>query len=258
MRFERTRQKCKAIRDRVYPKDQWPGVRYQEAVIASGGPERTLLELGCGREARVLRRLAPHFAFSWGVDLEKVADGSDEERWKLIQGDAHRIPLGDESVDVVASANAVEHFADPVAAFRESARVLRPGGRVVLITVNQWFPPIVLGRILPHSWRQRVNGVATGTADEDTFPVFYRANSARSLTRAAEAAGLTPVQVRYVSSHPQYLMFSVLAYRLGIALERFVARHAVLHGWQHFLLGVFERPAARRASNNNRNGISSG
>ncbi|WP_020380283.1 class I SAM-dependent methyltransferase [Nocardiopsis potens] len=50
----------------------------------------------------------------------------------LLEGDALRLPLRDASVDAVMSVCAIEHFADGPAALDEMARVLRPGGRLVM------------------------------------------------------------------------------------------------------------------------------
>lgn len=48
--------------------------------------------------------------------------------------DDGRLPLGDDSVDVVLSSQVLEHVANPALYLEESLRVLRPGGRLVLST----------------------------------------------------------------------------------------------------------------------------
>jgi SAM-dependent methyltransferase len=54
--------------------------------------------------------------------------------WK--RGEIERLPLLDASVDVVLLSQALHHAADPAAALAEAARVLRPGGRALLLDLR--------------------------------------------------------------------------------------------------------------------------
>ncbi len=210
-------------------------------MIDAGGPGRVLAEIGCGREARRLRKAAENYSFSIGLDYEMAITPAAHERWAVARADGHRLPLRDASVDTVAMENVVEHLAEPLVAFRECARVLKPGGCLLILTVNQTHPPIVLARALPHRARQFLNRVATGTREQDTFPTYYRANSEARLCRAAHAAGFQMRSFRYLSGHPQYLMFSVWAYRAGMLLEGLVRRSHWLRHLRHFLQAEFVR-----------------
>ncbi|HVA85669.1 MAG TPA: methyltransferase domain-containing protein [Candidatus Saccharimonadales bacterium] len=62
--------------------------------------------------------------------------GSDP-RLEFIPGDAHRLPFPDASFDAVVCVRAVHNFADPATVFAEFARVLRPGGVLVLEFANK-------------------------------------------------------------------------------------------------------------------------
>ncbi len=55
----------------------------------------------------------------------------------LVRGDALRLPLADARVDAVVSGFALRNFTDLGAAFGECARVLRRGGRIALLEVDQ-------------------------------------------------------------------------------------------------------------------------
>lgn len=54
-------------------------------------------------------------------------------RIRIVAGSAERLPLPSSSVDAVISLNALHHLDDLPTAMVEVARVLRPGGRVLLV-----------------------------------------------------------------------------------------------------------------------------
>ena len=112
-----------------------------------------LLDLGCGggRHAfEALRRgvqvvaadmdaaeLKDVVALFAGMDEagESGAGGSGD----AVNADATRLPFTDGSFDRVIAAEVAEHIPDDAAAFRELARVLRPGGTMA-VTIPAWLP----------------------------------------------------------------------------------------------------------------------
>ncbi len=107
-------------------------------------PGAVILDVGCG-SVLVADRLADVPAFYVGLDYGghhiayaagKIAKASSRLRHGLLRGDGETLPLSDASVDVVVFSEVIEHLMRPERAVWELARVLRPGGVVVLTTNN--------------------------------------------------------------------------------------------------------------------------
>lgn len=54
-----------------------------------------------------------------------------------MRGEIEHLPLDDESVDVALLSQALHHAADPTAALAEAVRILRPGGRVLILELRR-------------------------------------------------------------------------------------------------------------------------
>tara|TARA_Y100001960_G_scaffold317715_1_gene386463 strand:- start:1243 stop:2079 length:837 start_codon:yes stop_codon:yes gene_type:complete len=96
-----------------------------------------ILDLGCGAgiEADMLSRRYPK-ACVIGVDICPARFQQDKfTRWTPVTGDAVALPLATGIFDLVL-ANLVLPWCEPVAAFHEIARVLKPGGAVVFSTLG--------------------------------------------------------------------------------------------------------------------------
>jgi SAM-dependent methyltransferase len=106
--------------------------------VAAPLPGERALDLGCG-VGHTLRRIAPLVAFAVGADatFEMMQAGRDSvvtaPNAAFAQSDANALPFADASFDLATCRLAAHHFTDVAAAFRDVRRVLRPGGRFVLV-----------------------------------------------------------------------------------------------------------------------------
>jgi ubiquinone/menaquinone biosynthesis C-methylase UbiE len=109
------------------------------AACEFAGSER-VLDLGCGAGHAALR-VAPNVAEVVGVDVtpEMVAVATDLAVSRRVpnvrfdQADVSRLPFAEASFDTITSRQSAHHYSDLRRALSEAFRVLRPGGRFVII-----------------------------------------------------------------------------------------------------------------------------
>jgi SAM-dependent methyltransferase len=122
----------------------------------------------------------------------------------LVQGSLYTLPFADTSFDLITCNMVVEHLENPARALAEIARCLRPGGAVVINTPNLLnygvMANAILSKVIPEKWRLRLVHVVDSREPEDFFPVRYRANTLRRLTRLLNGCGL---QVHKALALPQ-------------------------------------------------------
>ena len=95
-------------------------------------PDDRVLEIGCSRGfllQRVRQELAPSTV---GIDLNPEAIANSVIDGSLVM-DAESLAFEDESFDKLYSFHCIEHIPDLPRAFREMDRVLKPGGRALLV-----------------------------------------------------------------------------------------------------------------------------
>lgn len=154
---ERTARGVRAMFDRVAPRydlvntvaslGRDRGWRRAAARATRLGPGQTAVDVACG-PGELTRALVAHeprarvvgVDFSWEMVRRAPRQGRSTAGYAA--GDALRLPLADASVNVVTIAFGLRNLPDPRAGLREFRRVLRPGGRLVVLEFSQ---PVVPG-----------------------------------------------------------------------------------------------------------------
>jgi ubiquinone/menaquinone biosynthesis C-methylase UbiE len=100
------------------------------------------LDLGCGTGNCPLELLKRGFDVI-GLDAsEGMLEVARSKGLNCVKGDAYELPFEDETFDLVLSVTMFEFIHEPERALREIHRVLKPGGEVVIGTMNgrsAWF-----------------------------------------------------------------------------------------------------------------------
>jgi demethylmenaquinone methyltransferase/2-methoxy-6-polyprenyl-1,4-benzoquinol methylase len=118
-----------------------------EAAVASPTSPPLLLDVGTGT-GKLLQALssARPDAFAIGVDFTLPMLRAAPSRLTLAGADALRLPFADASFDAVVSAFVVRNLANAGAGLTEQVRVLRPGGRLVILETTPG-PPNLLRHV---------------------------------------------------------------------------------------------------------------
>jgi malonyl-CoA O-methyltransferase len=111
-----------------------------------------VLDLGCGTGyfSSALQAAFPAGHY-FGMDLAEgmVTYAQQYQRGDWLCGDAEKIPLADNSIDIIFSSLAIQWCEDLDSVFAEIARVLKPGGQFIFSTLG----PDTLHE-LREAWRQ--------------------------------------------------------------------------------------------------------
>lgn len=127
------------------------GEKWSNEILDLVRPHRdgAFLELGCwdGMVSCCLQRRGFR-----ATAIDNRSEGFDErakrEGVRLLQMDAARLALDDESFDCVFSYDAFEHFADPGLVLQEAVRVAKRGGYIYLV-----FGPLYMSSMGLHAYR---------------------------------------------------------------------------------------------------------
>jgi ubiquinone/menaquinone biosynthesis C-methylase UbiE/DNA-binding transcriptional ArsR family regulator len=134
------------------------------ALVALMPAAWTVADLGCGTGA-MLATLAPHVSRVIGVDASEEMLGAARKRLEgvasvdLRKGSLEALPIDAASVDAATMMLVLHHLPSPAAAIGEAARILRPGGRLLIVDM------------VPHEheeYRQQMGHVWLGFSEEQT------------------------------------------------------------------------------------------
>jgi demethylmenaquinone methyltransferase/2-methoxy-6-polyprenyl-1,4-benzoquinol methylase len=189
---------------------RWRALAADEADIGRGA---SVLDCCCGTGDLALelaRRVGEHgevigvdFADEMLANARRKAERAGIRQVRFIHGDALALPLDDDRVAAATVAFGVRNLADVERGFRELARVVRPGGRVVCLEITQPASRPLAG--FYRVWFDRLVPAVGGLVDRGDSAYSYLPASVRrfpgpdELGRAMFRAGLERVRYRLLA-----------------------------------------------------------
>jgi SAM-dependent methyltransferase len=175
-----------------------------------------VLDAGCGRTSPLIafRDRIDRFV---GVDIHAPASPLpylDEFATVDLCVDRDAFDAG--TFDLVLSNFTIEHFADPPAALENLCHWLRPGGTLVVTTVNRRHPFVAAYLGLPDGPRRRLQPVIKATA-ADAHPLVGACNDPAAVRAALERVGFDRIEVETVGNLARAWGRWLPTFALGVA-----------------------------------------
>lgn len=227
---------------RFYPVYKGENEVFQRQVLGCLSKSDVVLDAGCGSGRMADHDFRDKARMIVGLDICDDLKANSSLTY-AISGTLEDLPLREKSIDTILCRYVCEHLEKPERVFLEFARVLRNGGKLVLLTPNNWHYVNLMARLTPW-WFHRWFNSSYGIAENDTFPTFHRANSPRRIKQLAEWSGMRVARMELLETSPNYLEFSWFLYLLGIGYERLVNRFSALSRFRVNIIATLQKPSA--------------
>jgi 2-polyprenyl-3-methyl-5-hydroxy-6-metoxy-1,4-benzoquinol methylase len=165
---------------------------YETTVAKLATPGTEWLDVGGGRDLfpgneALAETLSRQAGLLVGVDpSENILDNRFVHRQVRSTIEAFQT---DRRFDLITLRMVAEHLTNPGAAVDALTRLAKPGGLVVILTVNKWSAITALSWLTPVKVHHRVKKLLWKTEERDTFEVAYRMNTRAALRKLFDARG---------------------------------------------------------------------
>ena len=210
-----------------------PYCEYEKLILNHLRTGRVILDVGCGRSfpmaSKWLSSGATVFGLDPVIDLEMLPPNVN-----AIKGSADQVDCADNMFDLIVSCAVLEHLENPKQVLLEFNRLLKPGGRAILLTPSKYDYVSIIAKLIPNSLHGRIVEATEGRDEEDTFPTFYRANSRKQIEKLSLETCFDLVKFQYLDQSPYSLKFNPILYNCGRFyhfMVRSVAPLNFLKGW---------------------------
>jgi SAM-dependent methyltransferase len=170
-----------------------------EAAATRSPGDVAVLDAGCGRTSPLIqfRDRIDRFV---GVDIHAPATPLPYlDEFATVDLCADSSSFGEGSFGVVLSNFTFEHFADPPTALANLFRWLRPGGTLVITTVNRRHPFVNAYLSFPDGARRRIQPLVKETV-ADAHPLVGICNDPDAVSGALAGAGFEQIELETVGN----------------------------------------------------------
>ena len=169
-----------------------------DGLLPATGAQPRLLDVGCGSGSLLSELKERGMAVGTDLSPEALAYCHENGERLLCRCDSMKLPFAEGSFDLAISAHMLEHIEDDRAALREMRRVVRSGGRLVIVVPAHMFLWGGHDVALDHKRRYR----------------------RRELLEKVTSAGLTIERLTYTNSLIFPVVLAVRLLRKGLGVER--------------------------------------
>lgn len=239
------------LKDRIHPQREYTQLTYARLIGEVLTPQTRWLDAGGGHQ--ILEVTTPEMELAMvnrvrlAVCCDRFIDAIAKHRSIRagVGATLDHLPIRGQSIDLITLNNVAEHLERPREVLAEFARVLAPGGRLIIHTpnVSSYAAHLVkLGRrILPKPFIMKLIRFMDFREEEDVFPTYYRANTRADLDAAARQAGLSSEKVLLVPARPLFYFVAPLC-AAELAASRLLIRLGAERFAASVILGVYRKP----------------
>jgi SAM-dependent methyltransferase len=219
------------------------GEAWYEATIDSLVKEDTSwLDVGGGKtlfpsNERLSRALSERCALLVGVDPSPNINGNPylHERANCAVEEYN----SERKFDLATLQMVAEHVREPRLIVESLARLIKPGGRVVVYTPSRWSPVCIAASLIPFWLHKPITCAVWGLSGEDTFRTFYRMNTRNRLRRLFQEGGFKEIAFARLDNCTSFRGLRVLCFLdlcFWWVLHKLRLKYPISE-----LLGVYER-----------------
>jgi 2-polyprenyl-3-methyl-5-hydroxy-6-metoxy-1,4-benzoquinol methylase len=183
----------------LFPPNDW----YEVTVDRLVTKDCKWIDIGGGKSVfpynqKLARELADRCALFVGVDPSANLD-QNEFVHRRVKSTIEEF-RSDETFDLATLNMVAEHLKEPELVVQSLARLIRPGGYVVIYTPNRWSLVSIAASLIPNRWHHYFRQVLWQAKKEDTFPTYYKMNTRTRLRALFDDGGFSEAAFTYLEA----------------------------------------------------------